>query len=180
MDFKIAGSDEGITAMQLDVKRVVPLDIILEALDTGREGRVSIMESMTEGLTYEKSSASGGELWRRNGVKSTAPRVEVVRFDANRKKDLIGPGGAVLRQLEERCVRAQNRARAARRARERSRLPAGGGGLGGPPPPPASTAVGPLLLRGPPSLAPPARSPPPPKNPDPPPSRSAGTASSST
>lgn len=127
MDFKIAGSDEGITAMQLDVKRVVPLDIILEALDTGREGRVSIMESMTEGLTYEKSSASGGELWRRNGVKSTAPRVEVVRFDANRKKDLIGPGGAVLRQLEERCVRAQNRARAARRARERSRLPAGGG-----------------------------------------------------
>ena len=38
----------------------------------------------------------------RNGVKSTAPRVEVVRFHPDRKGDLIGPGGAVLRQLEDR------------------------------------------------------------------------------
>ena len=99
MDFKVAGSENGVTAMQLDVKLDggVPIDIVIEALFLAKKGRHQILSAMGD-------PAKGGikGLHPRLGLKSTAPRVEVIRFDPIRKRDLIGPGGIVLKQLEER------------------------------------------------------------------------------
>ena len=47
MDFKVAGTDSGLTAMQLDVKRPVPLDIVIQAMGVAKEGRTAILSSMS-------------------------------------------------------------------------------------------------------------------------------------
>ncbi|KAL9180681.1 LOW QUALITY PROTEIN: hypothetical protein ACHAXT_011134 [Thalassiosira profunda] len=97
MDFKICGTHGGITAMQLDVKQPLPLENLLAALDLAKEGRRAILNAMENEC---RSTLPG--LHPRPSLKSTAPRVEVIAFDPNRKRDLVGPGGAVLRQLEDR------------------------------------------------------------------------------
>lgn len=98
MDLKTAGTHHGITAMQLDVKYRggIPISIISKALTKAKVGRLQILEDMAD-------STKGGlpGLYPRIGLKPTAPRVEIIKFDPIRKRDLIGPGGAVLRQLEE-------------------------------------------------------------------------------
>ena len=83
--------------MQLDVKRPLEMSTLINALDLAREGRRAILNAMED----ECENTLPG-LQPRATMKSTAPRVEIVRFDPNRKRDLIGPGGAVLRQLEDR------------------------------------------------------------------------------
>lgn len=80
MDFKVCGTYNGITAMQLDVKRPLPLDVIIDALDIAKEGRRCILNEM------ERLSG----LRHRPSMKSSAPRVEVIKFDPNRKRDLVG------------------------------------------------------------------------------------------
>jgi polyribonucleotide nucleotidyltransferase len=97
MDFKIAGTRKGVTAIQLDVKEPLPISILIEALNLAKEGRVAIIEEMDK----QCIQTFGGELGRQE-PKQLAPRVEVVRFDPQRKRDLVGPGGIVLRQLEDR------------------------------------------------------------------------------
>ena len=97
MDCKICGTNGGITAMQLDVKRPLSLDILLGALDLAKDGRRAILNAMES----ECNNSFPG-LHPRASMKITAPRVEIIKFDPNRKRDLIGPGGAVLRQLEDR------------------------------------------------------------------------------
>ena len=101
MDFKIAGTETGLTAMQLDVKTPLPLDIIIQAMQVAKEGRAAILSSMKQGAK-ESSGGIINDLKPRRKPKHSAPRVEVVRFDPVRKRDLIGPGGAVLKQLEDR------------------------------------------------------------------------------
>ncbi|GMH53851.1 hypothetical protein TL16_g01546 [Triparma laevis f. inornata] len=88
MDFKVAGTTEGITSMQLDVKLAggVPVDVLVEALEKARVGRLHILGQIVQE--------------RREKIKDTAPMVEVVRYDATRMKDLVGPGGAVINQIE--------------------------------------------------------------------------------
>jgi len=103
MDFKIAGSRDNITAMQLDVKVEggVPLPVLIQALKLAKQGRSFILESMnTQSLITSQGFIDN--LLHRPFVKTTAPRVEIIHFDPVRKKNLIGPGGAVLRQLEDR------------------------------------------------------------------------------
>jgi len=92
MDFKIAGSRKGITAMQLDVKLSdgVPSVILEEALDHARIGRLQILDAMT---VAQKGA--------RPTVKDTAPKAAVVVFDPERKVHLIGRGGEMLRFIEE-------------------------------------------------------------------------------
>jgi polyribonucleotide nucleotidyltransferase len=97
MDFKIAGTRKGVTAVQLDVKQPLPISILIEALNLAKAGRIEILELMDKICT----SAFDGVLSRYE-PKPSAPRVEVVRFDPQRKRDLVGPGGIVLRQLEDR------------------------------------------------------------------------------
>ena len=97
MDFKIAGTRKGVTAIQLDVKEPLPIAVLIEAMDLAKAGRVAIIEQMDQ-----KCSQSFGDELGRPEPKPLAPRVEVVRFDPQRKRDLVGPGGVVLRQLEDR------------------------------------------------------------------------------
>jgi polyribonucleotide nucleotidyltransferase len=96
MDFKIAGTANGVTALQLDVKRPLSQKLLLEALELARAGRRAMLDEM------ESQSKSLGGLLPRPEPKASAPRVEVVRFNPQRKRDLVGPGGVVLRQLEDR------------------------------------------------------------------------------
>lgn len=101
MDFKVAGTEEGITALQLDVKTPLSVDTLDKALQLAREGRVAILSEM-DALARQSSADIICKLLPRPTLKDSAPRVEVIRFDPIRKKDLIGPGGTVLRQLEDR------------------------------------------------------------------------------
>jgi polyribonucleotide nucleotidyltransferase len=101
MDFKIAGTDSQVTAFQLDVKKPLSLSIVSEALDLAKDARVLILQEM-ESQSRISSSGVISELLPRSELKASAPRVEVVRFDPMRKKDLLGPGGAVIRQMEDR------------------------------------------------------------------------------
>jgi len=98
MDFKIAGTYNGVTAFQLDVKTPIPLEVLPGALELAKSGRQAMLKEME---TQCKGTVLQG-LKARRSLKDSAPRVEVIRFDPQRKRDLIGPGGAVLRQLEDR------------------------------------------------------------------------------
>ena len=101
MDFKIAGTANKLTAFQLDVKQPLSLAMVSKALDLAREGRKEMLKEMS----IQSETSSGGELANlrpRSGLKPSAPRVEVVNFDPVRKRDLLGPGGVVIRQLEDR------------------------------------------------------------------------------
>jgi len=101
MDFKVAGTEHQVTAFQLDVKQPLPLSIIFEALHLAKEGRIAILNEMR---VKGESSSRGilSDLRPRPELKASAPRVEVVKFDPVRKKDLLGPGGVVIRQMEDR------------------------------------------------------------------------------
>lgn len=82
--------------MQLDVKHVIPVRILIEAMFLAKAGRIALLDEM-ENMVQE----SLGGLKHRWSTKRSAPRVEIIRFDPSRKRDLIGPGGAVLRQIED-------------------------------------------------------------------------------
>jgi len=101
MDFKVAGTGTGVTAFQLDVKKPLSIEVFESALVLAKEGRQVILLEM-EALARTSSCGILSNLMPRSVLKDSAPRVEVVRFDPLRKRDLIGPGGTVLRQLEER------------------------------------------------------------------------------
>lgn len=97
MDFKIAGTLKGVTAVQLDVKQPLPIEVLIKALHLAKSGREAMLKLMQD-QTFD---AFGG-FYCRPELKQSAPRVEVVRFNPLRKRDLVGPGGIVLRQLEDR------------------------------------------------------------------------------
>jgi len=101
MDLKVAGTTGGITALQLDVKEPLELDILYDGLKLARQGLLVMIDRMEE-LSEKSSCGVISKLQPRPSLKKSAPRVEVVRFDPMRKRDLVGPGGAVLKQIEER------------------------------------------------------------------------------
>jgi predicted RNA-binding protein with RPS1 domain len=82
----------------MDVKEPMPLDVVVDALALAKAGRRVILDEME---TQASLSVLGG-LRSRPQPKESAPRVEIVYFDPQRKRDLIGPGGIVLRQMEDR------------------------------------------------------------------------------
>jgi polyribonucleotide nucleotidyltransferase len=83
MDFKVTGTREGICAIQMDIKLPsVPPDVLARALEQAREGRLHILEKMSEALPAPRSSLS-----------SNAPRVVTLRIKPDRIRDVIGPGG---------------------------------------------------------------------------------------
>ena len=92
MDFKIAGSKRGITAMQLDMKLPdgVELKVLEQALIAARRGREHILQAMEGAISTHRSQ-----------VKTTAPAAEMVSYDADRKRLLIGPGGEMIRYIED-------------------------------------------------------------------------------
>lgn len=91
MDFKVAGSRDGVTALQMDIKiEGITKDIMEKALAQARAARLHILSVMDEAL-------SGA----REEVSSYAPRFHTMKINPEKIRDVIGKGGAVIRELTE-------------------------------------------------------------------------------
>jgi polyribonucleotide nucleotidyltransferase len=97
MDFKVAGSNEGITALQMDIKvKEINWDILEKALAQAREGRLHILDCMNKDTEAELHG-----LQPRAELHDFAPRLEVLFVKPDRIRDIIGPGGKVIRAIQE-------------------------------------------------------------------------------
>ncbi len=97
MDFKVAGSREGITALQMDIKiESVDWKVMEEALEQAREGRIHILDCMESETQAELQGFKA-----RVDLSKWAPRLEVIRIKPDRIRDIIGPGGRVIRGIQE-------------------------------------------------------------------------------
>ncbi|MFW6314706.1 MAG: polyribonucleotide nucleotidyltransferase, partial [Desulfohalobiaceae bacterium] len=89
MDFKVAGTREGITGIQMDIKIAgIPEDVFQKALYQAREARLHILDQMCQVLEKPRQSLS-----------EHAPQLKVVEVDTDRIKDVIGPGGKNIRAI---------------------------------------------------------------------------------
>jgi polyribonucleotide nucleotidyltransferase len=97
MDFKVAGTRRGVTALQMDIKiESVDWQVMNDALEQAREGRLHILDCM------EKETSSELEGFQPRGELSRyAPRVLTLRIKPDRIRDVIGPGGKVIRAIQE-------------------------------------------------------------------------------
>jgi polyribonucleotide nucleotidyltransferase len=92
MDFKVAGTAQGITALQMDIKVTgITSEIMREALEQARAGRVHILGKMAETLAQPRKS-----------VSSIAPRIVTIKIPVDKIRDVIGPGGKMIRSIIER------------------------------------------------------------------------------
>jgi polyribonucleotide nucleotidyltransferase len=97
MDFKVAGTPRGVTAVQMDIKITsVDWDVMARALEQARAGRLHILEKMREETTDQL-----GDLRARPELSRWAPRVQVIWIKPDRIRDVIGPGGKVIRGIQE-------------------------------------------------------------------------------
>ncbi|MFM8499675.1 MAG: polyribonucleotide nucleotidyltransferase [Chakrabartia sp.] len=89
MDFKVAGTSEGITTMQMDIKIAgITKEIFEKALAQAKEGRAHILGEMNKAL---------GET--RTELSAHAPRIETINIDKSKIRDVIGTGGKVIREI---------------------------------------------------------------------------------
>src|SRR5688500_11883494 len=92
MDFKVTGTSTGITALQMDIKvSGVTTEIMRKALEQARQGRVHILGKMQDTLSQS-----------RKDVSSYAPRIVTIRIPVDKIRDVIGPGGKMIRSIIER------------------------------------------------------------------------------
>ena len=98
MDFKVAGTRKGVTAVQMDIKvRSVDWAVMERALEQARVGRLHILDCMES----ETREVLGGKFEARADVASHAPRMSQLRIKPDRIRDVIGPGGRVIRAIQE-------------------------------------------------------------------------------
>jgi polyribonucleotide nucleotidyltransferase len=91
MDFKVAGSQVGVTAVQMDIKMTgITQDLMRRALDQAKEGRIFILKKMLAALPRP-----------RDEYHPLAPRVEAVQINPEKIGALIGPGGKNIRRIQE-------------------------------------------------------------------------------
>jgi len=91
MDFKVAGSEEGITALQMDIKITgITTEIMQVALSQAREGRMHILGLMKQSMDHARTELS-----------EFAPRIITMKINPEKIRDVIGKGGAVIRALTE-------------------------------------------------------------------------------
>jgi len=91
MDFKVAGTEQGITALQMDIKiQGITAEIMQVALEQAREGRLHILAKMREALDGSRMELS-----------AFAPRMLTVKINPEKIRDVIGKGGATIRALTE-------------------------------------------------------------------------------
>ena len=89
MDFKVAGTDKGVTALQMDIKITsITKEIMQVALDQAKDGRLHILGEMAKAI----SSA-------REGVSDTAPKMTTMKIPVDKIRDVIGSGGKVIREI---------------------------------------------------------------------------------
>ncbi len=92
MDFKVAGTSSGITALQMDIKvGGIPMDVMRKALEQARQGRLFILGKMAEALAAPRQS-----------ISAYAPRIVTIRIPVDKIRDVIGPGGKMIRSIIER------------------------------------------------------------------------------
>ncbi|HQT74899.1 MAG TPA: polyribonucleotide nucleotidyltransferase [Acidiphilium sp.] len=91
MDFKVAGTEAGVTSLQMDIKitSITP-EIMKIALDQAKDGRLHILGEMSKALTGA-----------REGVSANAPRITVINVPKDKIRDVIGTGGKVIREIVE-------------------------------------------------------------------------------
>ncbi len=90
MDFKVAGTENGITSLQMDIKVAgITADIMEKALDQAKDGRMHILEEMNKALT------GAGDF------SIHAPRIETMNVPADKIREVIGAGGKVIREIVE-------------------------------------------------------------------------------
>jgi len=91
MDFKVAGSAEGVTALQMDIKiQGITEEIMEAALDQARHARLHILGEMSRAITKS-----------REGVSDHAPQMVMIRIDTDKIRDVIGKGGATIRSITD-------------------------------------------------------------------------------
>ena len=91
MDFKVAGTDEGVTALQMDIKITsITEEIMKSALEQAREGRLHILKEMESALSSARES-----------VSENAPRITIINISKDKIREVIGPGGKVIREICE-------------------------------------------------------------------------------
>ena len=93
MDFKVAGSRQGITALQMDMKvKGLSYDILTEALAQARTGRIHILDKMADTIAEPREELS-----------PFAPRITTMHVDPEKIGKIIGPGGKMIRKIQEEC-----------------------------------------------------------------------------
>ncbi|MBI5748578.1 MAG: polyribonucleotide nucleotidyltransferase [Nitrospinae bacterium] len=91
MDFKVAGTSAGITAIQMDIKMTgVTKEIMEAALEQAKEGRLHVLREMEKVISQPKSNLS-----------AYAPRITIIQIKSDKVRDVIGPGGKVIRGIVE-------------------------------------------------------------------------------
>lgn len=89
MDFKVAGTEQGITALQMDMKvHGLGIDILKQALLQGREGRIAILKHMLETMPAPREEMS-----------PYAPRVEAIKINPDKIREVIGKGGETINRI---------------------------------------------------------------------------------
>jgi len=90
MDFKVAGTSEGITALQMDIKiHELSRDILERALDQARAGRLHILDKMLQALEQP-----------REDISPYAPKIITIKINPDKIRDVIGPAGKVIRAIQ--------------------------------------------------------------------------------
>jgi polyribonucleotide nucleotidyltransferase len=91
MDFKVAGTENGITALQMDIKITsINEQIMRVALDQARDGRLHILGEMAAAISAP-----------RDGVSEMAPRIVIIQINKDKIREVIGPGGKMIREICE-------------------------------------------------------------------------------
>ena len=91
MDFKVAGTRDGITALQMDIKiKGLTMEIMAQALEQAREARLFVLGKMLEVLPRPRETMS-----------DYAPRITTIKINPDKIRDIIGPGGKVIRKIVE-------------------------------------------------------------------------------
>jgi polyribonucleotide nucleotidyltransferase len=91
MDFKVTGTEKGVTAVQMDIKiDGLPYDLLTEALEQAKKGRIHILNEMKKSLDRP-----------REDVKDHAPRIVEIRIEKSFIGAVIGPGGKVIQEIQE-------------------------------------------------------------------------------
>ncbi|MCK5259805.1 MAG: polyribonucleotide nucleotidyltransferase [Candidatus Omnitrophica bacterium] len=91
MDFKVAGTKKGITAIQMDLKiQGVPVDILAQGIEQAKEARLAILENMTAVIAEPKPETS-----------SFAPRILIIQVPVSKIGEVIGPGGKMIKKIME-------------------------------------------------------------------------------
>lgn len=93
MDFKVAGTADGITAIQMDTKIAgLSMEIVEKTLEQAKKGRLEILKAMLEVIPEPRSELS-----------KYAPRIEAIKIDPDKIGDIIGPGGKTIKKIIEDC-----------------------------------------------------------------------------